>query len=290
MESNAPARAPERRITRRELEVVIRRAAELYAADAEADERISEEELLRIASEIGLSARHVRQALLELPDASAGYSLLDRICGPAAAAGTRVIASDPDRVHRRLDEYLTTREYLHPLRRQQRRGWYAPAEDAISKIARVISRPKRRFHLARARRVLLAVEPLERDTAHVRLEVDLADRRRATATAGIGVGGLFGALLGGALAAAVGPAAADLAGSAGGTVAAVLTFGGAMSASVTAGLAAARARFRRQRAAARLEVEGLLDRLERDDSLDPPPAPWRRRLVSRLSHRRIAGR
>src|SRR5690554_4305735 len=142
VETKPPTRASERGITRRELEAVIRRAAELYAADAEADERISEEELLRIASEIGLPSRHVRQALLELSDAAPESSLLDRLCGPAMVRGVRVVPSDADHVYRNLDEYLTTREYLHPMRRRERGGWYAPAEDFISQVARTFTRHK----------------------------------------------------------------------------------------------------------------------------------------------------
>ena len=41
----------ERRFTRRELEAVIRRAAELSAADAEAEEHLSEDELLALAGD-----------------------------------------------------------------------------------------------------------------------------------------------------------------------------------------------------------------------------------------------
>ena len=55
------------RITREDLQLVIRRAAELYTAETDADERLSESEVLRIADELGLPGRHVRQALYELP-------------------------------------------------------------------------------------------------------------------------------------------------------------------------------------------------------------------------------
>ncbi|HEX7119224.1 MAG TPA: hypothetical protein VF212_10575 [Longimicrobiales bacterium] len=268
---------------------MIRRAAELYAAEADADERISEEELLRIAAELGLPSRHVRQALFELPDASADGSLLDRICGPAKVRGVRVVVHDPDYTYRRLDDYLTTREYLHPIRRKTRHAWYAPAEDFVSKFARGLSRPKARFHLARARGVALAVEPLDAVAAHVRLEIDLAGRRRQTVAAGATLGGIVGAAAGAGLAVAAAGAAGDLAGTYGATAAAVLTFGGTLSSAVAAGVAVARARFRKLRALARLEIEGLLDRLERGDPLDPPPAPWRRRLRASVEER-LSGR
>src|SRR5690606_41415280 len=42
---------PDRSITRPQLELVIRRAVELYTAQADAEERLSEDEVLRIRSE-----------------------------------------------------------------------------------------------------------------------------------------------------------------------------------------------------------------------------------------------
>ena len=33
---------------------------------------------------------------------------------------------------------------------------------------------------------------------------------------------------------------------------------------------------------ARVELEGLLDRAERGEPLEPPPAPWRKRLQMRM--------
>lgn len=270
-------------ITRRELEAVIRRAAELAAADADADERIPEDEVLRIASEIGLPARHVRQAMLELPTERGARTWLDRTVGPAVVGGVRVVAGRPEPLYRRLEDHLTTREYLQPLRRQHGRGWYAPADDAISKIARGFSRPASRHYLARARRVMLAVEPIGPDSAHVRLDVDLADRRRVDGITGGVLGGLAGVVVGSGLAIAAGGAVGDAFGSAGGVAAAVLAFGGTATASVSAGFALARARFRRRLAAARLEITWMLDRIEQGEPLDPPPAPWRRRLRDGLS-------
>lgn len=285
VDAKSPARTSAGGITRRELEAVIRRAAELYAADADAAERISEDDLLRIAAELGLPERHVRQALLEVRTSPAESSALDRLLGPAAASGTRVVRGEADRVFDRLHDYLTTREYLRVLRRQGGVALFEPADDAISKMARIFSRPSGRHHLARAHRVRLAVNALEPGTAHVRLEIDLGDRRRNHAISGAGLGGALGVSVGGGLAAVAAVAAADVAGDAGAIAAAALTFGGTFTALASAGLALARARFRRRLDAARLEIDGLLDRMESGESLDPPPAPWRHRLLTGLSPR-----
>lgn len=288
MDPNLPTTDSDRRITRRDLEAVIRRAAELCAADADAADAISEAELLRIASEIGLPARHVRQALLELPLEPAEPSLLDRFVGPALVGAVRIVPCEADLARLRLEDYLTTREFLQPTRRQAGRASYVPADDAVSKLSRIFSRPSGRYHLAHARRVLVAVQLLEPGWAHVRLDLDLADRRRGSVAGGAVAGGLFGALLGAGLA-ATGAATGGLFDPVG-IGAAMSTFAATMMAGVGGGLAIARASFRRRLAGARLEVEGLLDRLERGERLEPPPAPWRRRLQARLSGQLPSGR
>jgi hypothetical protein len=63
-----------------------------------------------------------------------------------------------------------------------------------------------------------------------------------------------------------------------GVVPHVLAFGGAMAGTVVGGVSIAASQFRNRVFAAKVELTGLLDRLERGDRLDPPPAPWRRKL------------
>ncbi|HEX7051507.1 MAG TPA: hypothetical protein VF188_14975 [Longimicrobiales bacterium] len=284
MERESPITQNDRGITRRDLEAVIRRAAELYASEADAEERISEAELFRIAAELGLPSRHVRQALIELPT-GAEASLLDQLCGSAVVAAARIVPGDAERTAARLEEYLTSHEYLQLQRRQPGRSWYAPAEDAISKIARNFSRPKARCHVARARRTLVAVQPVDADASGIRVEIDLTNHRKTAVGGATSLCGGLGALIGAGLAFAAGSAAGDLAGTAAAVSAATLTFGGATATGIAAGIAVARAGFRRRVAAARTELEGLLDRLERGGPLEPPPAPWRRRLRARLAPR-----
>ncbi|RMH12724.1 MAG: hypothetical protein D6701_13175, partial [Gemmatimonadetes bacterium] len=58
---------PERRISRREFEAVIQRAAELASSEPEAgDAGFTEAEVLRIARDVGLSPHHVERALAEV--------------------------------------------------------------------------------------------------------------------------------------------------------------------------------------------------------------------------------
>jgi len=266
-------------ITRQQLEAVIRRAAEIYAAEADADERISEDELLRIAAELGLPARHVRQALLELPTTPAEPSITDRVVGPAHVNALRAVPEDAAALLPRLEEYLTAWEYLRVERRRGGQIAFAPADDIISQIARGLFRPSGRHHLSRARRTLLVVEPIEPGRAHVKLELDLHAERRGAVGGGMFLGTILGGVLGTAAFMVVGGIVSvftpgTAAAVAAGSVAGVATLGGTLWAS----LSVVRSRFQRRLASARNELEGLLDRLERGERLEPPPTPWRRRL------------
>ena len=279
----APLR-PDRGITRGDLEVVIRRAAELYTREADAHDHLSEEEVLRIAGDLGLPARHVRQALYELPSGdSSEAGRLTRWYGPPHVDGTRVVTGLPNDVLDRLEDYLVTREFLQILRRQGARAAFAPADDAISSVARAVRRPQRQWQIARSRKVLVEVRPMPQQESHVRLELDLAPQRRKALTGGLVGGALVGAPL--AIGAAIPTAGLvmGLGGEPAAMVAGAAAGASAMGASVAGGVAIARARFRHRVEAARHEIASLLDRLEGGRKLDPPPAPWLRSLRSRIT-------
>ena len=278
-----PKETAARGITRDDLQLVIRRAAELYTAEADADEQLSEAEVLRIADELGLPGRHVRQALYELPRQRSPEGWVDRWFGPPAVVETRVVPGDPSAVVDRLEDYLVTREFLQVLRRQGEKVALSPAEDAISNVARAVRRPQRQWQIARARRVLVEARPIPEDESHVRLEVDVANRRTRAVTGGIVGGALVGLPLAAGAFFPVGHIVFDIAGDAAGYAAGLAAGAGAFTASVSAGMAVARARFKARVQDARLEVASLLDRLEGGRTLDPPPAPWLRSLRSRIA-------
>src|SRR5918996_1350760 len=101
-----PERAqPARALARRDFEEVIRRAAELAAGEGDADDRLSEEEVLRIGQELGLSTQHMKRALYELPELSAAPRWYDRYFGPAIFSVARVVPSQPDPTLRRVEDY-----------------------------------------------------------------------------------------------------------------------------------------------------------------------------------------
>ncbi len=273
-----------RGISREELQLVIRRAAELYTAETDSDERLSESEVLRIADELGLPGRHVRQALYELPRTGSEVGgWVDRWYGPPTVVGTRVTPGEPDGVVDRLEDYLITREFLQILRRQGGRASFSPADDAISNVARAVRRPQRQWQIARSRRVLVEARPLPGAESHVRLELDIEPQRRKALTSGIVGGALLGLPLAAGAFFPVGHIFFDIAGDTAAYAAGLVAGAGALGASVAGGMAVARSRFRTRVDSARMEIAALLDRLEGGGRLDPPPAPWLRGLRSRIA-------
>ncbi len=267
-----------RSITRTDLEHVIRRAAELSIADSDAAERLTEQDLVRIGDDLGLPARHVWQALYERPSLSARKLVGGEYFGSPIVVASRIVPGDVALTRRRLEDYLLTREYLTVVRRTAEELRLLPAEDTISAVARLFSRPRSRHHLAHARRVIVAAHPLPSGEGVVRIEMDLEEARRKERNEALGWGTMVGAIGFGAGMGAVEMVAPGASGTIGGIAAGVaLAIPSAYATFVGIGR-----RFRRKTAEAKLELEGLLDRLESGERLEPPPAPWRRRLGLRL--------
>jgi hypothetical protein len=269
-----------RAITRRDFEVVIRRAAELSAAEAEGDdEALPEDEVVRIATELGLPEKFVRQALFELPQIPSEGGGRPDYFGEPVLTTSRVVPGQANDLLRRMEDYLTTREYLQTVRRRADRVFLMPADDAISNLARGLLRPSRKYFLSRAHRVVLTVRELDEKSVHVQIALDLTEQRRRQVRGAWVGGSITGFVVGGCAAASIALADLPTAVAAAGYVTAFAAGFGGVLAGV---LAATRASFRRSLAGARFELEGLLDRAEHGQSLEPPPAPWRKRLQQKL--------
>jgi hypothetical protein len=276
--SGLPARQGNRAIDREQFERVIRRAAELSLRDADADEQVSEAEVLRIASELGLPAHHVQRALFELPELTVRPRWYDRYYGSPVFSVGRVVPGEAPLTLKRVEDYLVTREYLQIVRRRGENVALVPADDTISSLARTFFRSGARHHISRASRVLVSTHPLEGGSAQVRVDVDLSDERRKSATGAVWGGGVGGFLVGGLAAHLTGMATPEMLG----LVPEMLAFGTGMAGTFAAVLSGAANSFRSRIGAARMEITGLLDRLEQGDRLDPPPPPWRRRLSGKV--------
>lgn len=287
-EPAAPAgaeRAPEGEsaapdIPRSALELVIRRAVELSLTERDSQERLSEEEVVRVATEVGLPAHLARQALYERPILDSASGPFDRWFGGGIVSASRTIpAADADRLRRRLEDYLGGHEYLQLVRRRGGRLFFVPADDAISTLARGLFRPSRRYQLARARRVLVDVRALDENASHVQIATDFSQQRRSAAKTAVGAGGILALAIGGVSAAVVASGAPP---GVLGTIGEVGAFLGMSGASLAGIVRLAGRNFRNRMLEAKTELDGLLDRAEHGERLEPPPAPWRRRLQQRL--------
>lgn len=264
-------------ISRRDLPAVVKRASELASVSDDADEQISQEEVVRIAAELGLEERHVRQALFEGVREEGEPGFLDRHMDVPRIMATRAVPLPEDRARRALEDYFVTHEYLQIVRRQESSTTFEPAGDAVSKISRAFQRSSR-HQLAAAHGVEIAVQKLETGWSHVRVRAVYEDDRSARMVQGGITGVLLGLPIGAVTTVLVGGIMGNLlipeAGIAVGGIAGI----GAFGAVLTGSLASVRRQWRRWRQRTQDQAEAVLDRLEKGDELRPPPAPWVRKL------------
>ncbi len=246
---------------------MIRRATELSRL-SEADERpLSEAEVLRIASEVGLNERHVRQALVELRTRVPAPGLLGRMYGPATVRAGRVVPGRPNQLATTLDEFLVAGQLLQPVRRGPEVLLYRPAVDWASQIARAASATSKRHYVASAKDVEIRLDAVTDDTTLVQFDVDPGTRNDHLAGGFLG-GGAAGVAAGTGVALAAATVAPLGLGIAAGVI------GGGL---IATGIAWATGRSHRNRLAdVQNEVEGILDRLEAGEGLEPPSPSWRR--------------
>ncbi len=274
---SVPARVtlPATPITQEQLERVIRRASDLqFRGAATGESQLDSAEVVRIGSEVGIEPRYVRQALAEVqaealvPDLPAAGGLGHRLAGSGTVRASRVVPGSPEAIERNLSEYLKERELLRPVRTRSGRSLWEPAGGLVSSMRRAMDVGGHGYVLAKARRLQVSVEALEEGFSLVTLTADLSNLRNEAA-----IGGLVGLGLAG-----VGTATALIVltgGAALGIVGGVALFTGGL----TAGTAAARAEVRKKRRRMELVLQGLLDRLERGETLDPDGEPWHQRLL-----------
>jgi hypothetical protein len=257
-----------RSLTRREFDAVIRRAAELATSDPEGSEgALSEVELFRIAGEVGLDDGHVRRALAEVRSGEAGGGILDRVFGPSSVRVSRVVPGTVEALSAEVDEFMVANQLLQRVRRGPDVLLYRPAVDWASQLARAASFSSRKYYVASAKAVEVRLERVDDRRTLIEFLVDPGTRKDDIAGAIIGgaaSAGLVGVLTGaGVTAVAAFPVA----------VGAGVVLGGAMWVGVghLIGL-----NHKKKLGEVRTELEDVLDRLEMGDSLEPPPASWRR--------------
>jgi len=218
---------------------------------------------------VGLPELHVRRALAEVGTTPPPAGRLDRWFGPAVVAVHREVPGTPEELTRTLDDFLVTGQLLQPVRRSREYMLYRPAADWLSRFAHAASGTSRRYYWASAKSVEVLLLPVDDRRTRLELRVDPGIRGNNVggalgggitggAGAGVGVGLLTGMALGAPVLVAVG---------------AGVVFAGAVAGAAWVGTG----RYHRRRMEeVKDELEGVLDRLEHEDTLEPPPASWRR--------------
>jgi len=259
-EDQRPGISPEGLLSSAQLERVIQRAAELQTARESVPDRMNDAEVMRIGEEVGLESQHVHRALIELRaesmvlDAGSESSFQARLWGVGHVQASRVIPGDAPDVQNRLGDDLKPTESLRSVRDRAGLSVWEPASDLGSLLKRSLDFGGHGFELAKARRVESMIQQLESGRSLVTLSADLTNERTEHATLWMAGTTIVGV---------------------GATVALVLAAGFplllvapvAAAASLAGGSASAASTFRTRRERVELVMNGLLDRLERGETL-----------------------
>lgn len=199
--------APKQGLDRRAVERVLARAAELQGiGGGEPDtDAITEDRLLDIAREAGLTVTSVRQAMAEErtrihSDADDDGRWLVRVAGPTTVSASRTIPGEPEAMIAYLDTYMQRDECMQVQRRFADRVTWEARNDWVAAIKRGLRSGGRSYQLSRARQIAATVVPVDDNRSLVRLDADLGPSRTnvvraggAVTATGVVVGGTFGA-------------------------------------------------------------------------------------------------
>lgn len=259
-DSNLPARGPSNGLDRGALERVLARAAELQAGSGEPEEELTEEQILELGKEVGLSGQHLRQALAEertrvaLPPDRGGLS--SKLLGGARVGASRVVPGRPRDILDAIDAWMQRQECLQVKRQFPDRIVWEARRDLVGAIRRAFNVGGRGYALARAFEVAATAVPVDSTRSMVRIDADLTTFRSSLARQSAGAT---------ALSVAAGGAMVVLHFAIAAAVAPVVVVG-------AAAFYAARGINARTATAAQLALEQLLDRLERGEIAKPQPS------------------
>jgi hypothetical protein len=193
----APSAGGRPALDRAAVDRVLRRAAELQTAGdvAEAGSALTEEQLIELGAEVGLSAQHLRQALAEertravLP-VPVERGPAARLAGPATVSASRIVRGRPEEVLAALDRWMQRDECLQVKRRFADRVVWEARADLFGNLRRAFNLGGRGYHLSRAHDVAGTVIALDAGQVMVRLDADLSNQRTQRLTSGgLAVGG-----------------------------------------------------------------------------------------------------
>jgi hypothetical protein len=206
--ADTPARPPvpkpeSARIDRAALERVLARASELQASTGETPDEFTEEQLLELGKEVGLSAQHLRQALAEeqtrsiVPDDEHGISA--SLFGPSRVGASRTVPGKAGEVLAAIDTWMQRQELLIVKRHHANRIVWEARQDFLVSIKRALKVGGRDYALSQAFEASATVVQVDDARVHVGLDADFQTARRQSTRSAIGstvVGaGIAGSLL-----------------------------------------------------------------------------------------------
>src|ERR1051325_6753848 len=181
-----PRPLPSPRLDRAALERVLARAAELQSKRGETIEEFSEEQLLELGREVGLSPQHLRQAMAEertrpVPqETEAGIAA--RLFGAGRGRASRPVPGTPRAVRPTIDAWMQREELLQVKRHFGDRMVWEPRRDFLGGMKRALNLGGRGYPLTRGDEVTAAVIPVDDDRSLVSLDADLSSQRGRVAT------------------------------------------------------------------------------------------------------------
>ncbi len=194
--SHVPAR-----IDRATFERVLQRASELQAQRQDVGETLSEEEILSLGREVGISESHLRQALVESrmqvemapPDGA-----IDRLIAPAELVVERVVQGSQDSIGEALTTWFEKEELFAVQRATVGRIAWEPLPSfagAMRKLRAAFDQKRGPTYLDKAQLVTAVIVPLEDGYCHVTLIASLRKTRAGYLIGGtmLGVGGMTAA-------------------------------------------------------------------------------------------------
>ena len=185
----------ENQLTPAEVEMVLRRAAELSArrrgSDTFGTHSVSPEILVQVAGALGMAEHDIRRALFELfsDKTIEPYSLARRFYGPARLRAVREIERPTETIRAHLESLLGQEQDLK-LRRKTQASSLWDAGDTLGTVRRALDFSENRS-LIKARSVELRVEDAGYGRSGAKLTADVANQRAEY----LSLGGILGATL-----------------------------------------------------------------------------------------------
>jgi hypothetical protein len=170
-----------RTLTREQLERIIQRATELQAGEMDTGEGVTEQELLKLGSEVGIPGRFLRQAMYE--EAAGGAVLergvVSRWVGPKVVLAHRVVPGTRANLEQAIGEYMADEEAMTPKRRLPDRTVWERQKGLLAEMKRGLSLEGRSYHLARAVDVSVQLTALEDGYCHAEMAADITNLRES---------------------------------------------------------------------------------------------------------------